>query len=326
MATLNNLILALVVIFFAMNMGASGLAPAFAAPYGGKLIRKLPALALFTVFVILGAITLGKNVSLTLGKNLLPHTVLTAGAATAILTAATLSLFLANMLKIPQSTSQVTVGAVVGAGVYFTHLNCATLFLIIFPMWILLPLLSYLLTHVVYRGIYPPRHSNLHIYQKIFVHEKKMRFCSLLASCYVAFAIGSNNVANAVGPLFGAGIVPIARGLILIAPLFGIGAWVMGNGPLQTAGSEIVPLGLLSSSLVCFSTATLLIIASLIGIPQSLVQLNIFSIFAIRSVKDGGHYMLDHRIARKALAIWLLTPLLAMGVSYALLGIFSRGR
>lgn len=326
MATLNNLILALVVIFFAMNMGASGLAPSFAAPYGGKLIRKLPALALFTVFVILGALTLGKNVSMTLGKNLLPHTVLTAGVATVILSAATLSLFLATMLKIPQSTSQVTVGAVVGAGLYSTHLNWATLFLVIVPMWILLPLLSYLLTYMVYRGMYPPNHSNLHMYQKIFAHEKKLRLCSLCASCYVAFAIGGNNVANAVGPLFGAGIVPIARGLILIAPLLGLGAWVMGDGPLQTAGNEIVPLGLVSSSLVSFSTATILIIASLIGIPQSLVQLNIFSIFAIRCVKDEGSCILDHRIARKALAIWLLTPLLAMIVSYALLGIFSRGR
>jgi sulfate permease len=319
---LGTLMLALVVILFALIMGASGLAPSFAAPHGAKLIRKPPAVALFSVFVFLGAITLGKNVSLTLGRDLLPRTVLTSGVATVILSAAALSLFLATVLKIPQSTSQVTVGAVVGAGVYFAHLNCATLFFVILPAWILLPLLSYLLTHALYRGIYPPRQSNLRLYQKIFAHEKKMRICSLLVSCYVAFAIGGNNVANAAGPLSGAGVLSVAHGLILIAPLFGLGAWLMGDGPLETAGSEIVPLGAVSSSLVCFSTATLLIIASLIGVPQSLVQLNIFSIFAIRCLKDGDSRLLDHRIARKALAIWVLTPLLAAAVSYALLGIF----
>lgn len=318
---IKGIVLVAVVVFFAMNMGGSGIAPSFAANWGGNLIKKKNALILFSFFVILGAVFLGRNVTLTLGKNLLPQRLINLDVTLIILGSATLSLFLANVLKIPQSTSQVTVGAIVGAGLYFRHLYLKTLLYKILPMWVILPLLSYILTFLLYRTIYPPEHDNLHIYQKIFAHEKKLRLSSLIVSCYVAFAIGTNNVANAVGPLFAAGIINIPLGLVLIAPLFGIGAWLMGKGPLDTAGREIVPLGPVSSTLVSFVTASLLIFASILGIPQSLVQLNLASIFAISSLKNGHKYTLDRRITRKTFIVWTITPLLSVAVSYLLLSL-----
>lgn len=316
-------LLILTVIFFAVNMGASGIAPSFAAAYGGKLIRKKRALILFGIFVILGALVLGKNVSLTLGKNLIPKEFINFDVALIVLLSATLSLFLANILKIPQSTSQVTVGAIVGAGIYFKHLNFTALYVKILPMWVILPAASYILTFFLYRIIYPPEHDNLHIYQKIFSNEKKVRLSSIVASCYVAFAIGSNNVANAVGPLFGAGLIDVTMGLVLIGPLFGIGAGILGNGPLQTASKGIVPLGLVSSTLVAFVTATLLIFASCLGIPQSLVQLNLAAIFAISCLKNGHRHTLGQHIARKTFFVWALTPLLSVLFSYLLLFVFK---
>lgn len=319
-----EIILAVVVIFFALNMGGSGVAPSFAAPLGAKLIKKKRALVLFGCFVIIGALSLGRNVALTLGRGLLPQEVMNFDVALIIILSATSSLFLANILKIPQSTSQVTVGAVVGAGLYFKRLYLKILLFKILPMWIILPLLAYILTFLLYNKIYPPEHDNLHIYQKIFAHGKKLRLSSLAVSCYVAFAIGTNNVANAVGPLAGAGILGIAPGLILIAPLFAVGAGIIGKGPLETAGSEIVPLGLFSSTLVSFVTATLLIFASMLGIPQSLVQLNLCSIFAISCVKNGHRHTLDHHITQKTFMVWTLTPLLSIGVSYLLLSLFVR--
>lgn len=324
MDLLKIILLVATVIFFAMNMGASGIAPSFAATYGGKLIKKKKALVLFGIFVILGAVILGRNVSLTLGRGLIPQELMSLKVVLIILVSATISLFLANVLKIPQSTSQVTVGSIVGAGLYFKHIFFKTLLFKIIPIWILLPLLSYLLTFLLYRIVYPPWHDNLHIYQKIFANERKLRLSSLLASCYVAFAIGTNNVANAIGPLFGAGILEIKTGLILIAPLFFIGAWFMGEGPLETAGIEIVPLGLVSSTLVSFVTATLLIFASVFGIPQSLVQLNLASIFAISCLKNGHRYTLDKHLTKKTFIVWALTPLLAVITSYLLLSIFRR--
>ncbi len=313
-----------VVAFFAMNMGASGIAPAFAGIYGGKMIKKKKAIILFSVFVIIGALLLGRNVALTLGKELLPAGMIGFDAALIILASAALSLFLANILKIPQSTSQVTVGAAAGAGLYFGRFNLEVFCLKILPVWIILPLASYLLTFMLYRKIYPPEHDNLHIYQKVFANKKKMKLSALVASCYVAFAIGTNNVANAVGPLYGAGILGINTGLILIAPLFGVGAGLMGKGTLETVGREIVPLGPVSGTLVSFVTATLLIFASVLGIPQSLVQLNLAAIFSISCVKNGHRYTLDQHLTRKTFMVWAVTPLISIGVSYLLLTLFLR--
>jgi sulfate permease len=305
-------------------MGASGIAPSFAAAYGAKLIKKKWTVILFSIFVVLGAIALGSNVSLTLGKNLLPKEFLSFNTALIIISSASLSLFLANILKIPQSTSQVTVGAITGAGLYFKHLYFKTLLVKIIPMWIILPLLAYIFTFLLYRVIYPPRHGNLYLYEKLFAHDKKIKITGILVSCYVAFAIGSNNVANAVGPLFGAGIVGIIPGLIMVAPIFGLGAGLMGKGNLDTAGKEIVPLGMLSSTIVAFVTATLLIFASSLGIPQSLVQLNMCSIFAISSLKNGHKSTIDSYIAKKTFIVWAVTPLLSVAISYLLLFVVNR--
>lgn len=319
---LKTILLVATVIFFAMNMGASGIAPAFAASYGGKLIKRYKAIILFGIFVVLGAVISGRNVAFTLGKNFLPREVLTFDVALIILIAATLSLFIANILRIPQSTSQVTVGAIVGAGLFFQHLNTKLLFFKIIPFWIILPALSYVFTFFLCRKIYPPKHDNLHIYEHLFANDKKIRISSLVVSCYVAFAIGSNNVANAVGPLFGAGILGTGLGLILVAPLFSLGALVLGKGTLETAGREIVPLGNVSSTIVSFVTASLLLCASLLGIPQSLVQLNILSIFAISCVKNGHEHTFGYHLTKKTFFIWVITPIISIIIAYILLRIF----
>jgi len=318
------ILLTSVVIFFAMNMGASGIAPSFAASYGSRMVKKNAALVIFAIFVIIGSSLLGRNVAITLGKGLIPQELISFNAVLIILTSAAISLFLANILKIPQSTSQVTVGAIVGTGLYLQHLHTKALFVKILPMWVILPLSSYLLTFLLYKVIYPPEHDNLHIYQKMFANEKKLKTSSLAASCYVAFAIGTNNVANAVGPLYGAGILDIGTGLFFIAPIFGIGAWLMGNGPLETAGREIVPLGKVSGTLVSFVTASLLIFASILGIPQSLVQLNLASIFAISSVKNGHKYTLDQHLTKKTFIVWAVTPILSVIIAYLLSVLFLK--
>jgi sulfate permease len=191
-------------------------------------------------------------------------------------------------------------------------------------MWIILPSISYVLTFFLYRKVYPPGHDNLHIYEKIFANHKKLKASAIITSCYVAFAIGSNNVANAVGPLYGAGILNIATGLVLIAPLFGFGALFLGKGPLETAGKEIVPLGIMSSTLVSFVTATLLIVASILGIPQSLVQLNICAIFAISCLKNGHKSTMDHHITRKTFLVWAITPVSSIIIAYTLLALFVK--
>lgn len=310
-----------VVIFFAINMGASGIAPTFSAVYGGRLINKRLAALLFTIFVISGAAILGRGVVKTLSQGILPKGLINTDVAIVILVSATLSLFLANLLAIPESTSMVTVGAVVGAGLYFKHIQLKT-FLWLIPMWLSLPIISFIVTLRLYRIIYPPRHGNLWLYEKILSNEKKLRILAIVISCYGAFAVGTNNVANAVGPLVAAGKINSNTALWLIAPLFGIGAFFFGKRNIETFGKEVVPLGLITSNLICLVTGSLLILASSLGAPFPYVQLNALSVFAISCVKDGHRFTLNHHITKRTFMVWTLTPLLAISVSYLLLTLF----
>ena len=317
------ILLILAVIFFSLNMGASGIAPTFSAVYGGRLIKKKLAALLFTIFVILGAATFGSGVVKTLSNGILPRALINVDVAIIILASATLSLSLANLLGIPESTSMVTVGAVVGAGLYLQHLQ-ARIFLWLIPLWIGFPVASFIITFLLYRIIYPPRHGNLWLYEKIFSNERKLKILAIAVSCYGAFAVGTNNVANAVGPLVGAKVIDGSTGLILIAPLLGLGALFFGKRNIETFGKEVVPLGLITSNLVCLVTGSLLILASSLGAPFPYVQLNALSIFAISCIKNGHRVTLGHHITRKTFMVWTLTPLLAITVSYILSSIFLR--
>jgi sulfate permease len=313
----------LVAMFFAMNMGGSGIAPTFSAAYGGGLIKKKYAILLFTIFVLLGAATLGRGVVKTLSQGILPQEFLNTDVAFVILISATSSLFLANLLAIPESTSMVTVGAVVGAGVYFRHIQLKT-FLWLIPMWIAFPAVSFIITFWLYRHLYPPHNSNLWLYQKIFSNEKKLRMLAIVISCYGAFAVGTNNVANAIGPLAGAGVINANIGLMILAPFFGAGAFIFGKHNIETFGKEIVPLGLITSNIICLVTATLLIIASSFGAPFPYVQLNALSVFAISCIKDGHRFTLNHHITKRTFMVWTLTPLLSGIVAYLLLFMFVK--
>lgn len=320
---IKGIFLIIVVIFFAMNMGASGIAPTFSAVYGGRLIKKKLATILFTIFVVLGAVTLGRGVVKTLSQGILPREYLNPDVALVILTAASLSLFLANILAIPESTSMVTVGAVTGAALYFRHIQLKTFFWLI-PLWIGLPVVSFIMTFLLYKIIYPPQQGNLWLYEKILSRENKLKKLVVLISCYGAFAVGTNNVANAVGPLVGAGVIKQNVALLLIAPFFGLGALVMGKHNIDTFGKEVVPLGLITSNLICLVTGSLLILASSLGAPFPYVQLTALSIFAISCVKNGHRFTLNHHITRRTFMVWTLTPLLAASVSYVLLFLWVR--
>jgi len=315
------LILSAAVLFFAMNMGASGIAPSFAAVCGAKLISKRRAAVLFTIFLILGALLVGGRVAKTLSSELLARQFFTFDVTLIILVSAAVSLFVANVLKVPQSTSWVTVFAISGASVYFHSMRSATLLSMV-GLWLVLPAAAFVVTLLLFKVIYPPRSANMWFYEKAHLWKKQIYALALISSCYIAFAIGTNNVANAVGPLAGAGLVDTLAGLILIAPLFGLGGWMAGDRTMKIIGKEIVPLGLITSTLVAFVTASLLIFASLLGFPQSLVQLNAFSVLAIGTIKHEHVLAIGQSATKKVFIVWLIAPVISFLLTLLLLRIF----
>lgn len=312
-----DLIPFLIAMFFAMNMGASGIAPSFSCTYGANILSKTVIPGIFGLFVFAGAIIAGGSVIKTISKGIIDSQFISFNVVIIILTACSLAMLLANVLKIPQSTSQATVGALIGVGLYFSNINVKTLMVMV-PMWFVLPVASFIITYLVakfWRKFLSDERFS--IWQELKNH-RFIKLFVILTSCYVAFSIGSNNVANAAGPLVSANLASSMLAILIIAPCFGIGSSILGHNTLETTGKEITLLTPLSASLVSFVSGSLLLSASYLGIPQSLVQLNVASILAVGCSRHGVKEMANTAAVKKAFIIWIIAPIIAFVLAYLL--------
>lgn len=327
----------LIALFLAINMGASGTAPSFAAPHGASLLRRESIPRLFGLFVLLGAVLAGRKVVRALGGEILPQEAMGITLVSIVLLAVALSLLLANLLRVPQSTSQATGRALVGSGVYFDNLKTGKLLLWIVPTWFILPLGALALTYSFARYCYRPLLRSAPRDFEQLALSPIWRTVTIASSCYVAFSIGSNNVANAAGPLASlfANHFRVAPGpdflllglltVVVVAPWFGIGSSLVGERVMQTTSKEIVEFGPLGATFISTLTASLLLLASLTrGIPTSLLQLNTAAVIAVGMLKAGVRQTATQTSVPRLLTIWVLAPAFALGCALGLTALAER--
>ncbi|MBW6490297.1 MAG: inorganic phosphate transporter [Lentimicrobium sp.] len=323
-------------LFLAITMGGSGTGPSFSAAYGAGVIKKSVIPGLFGIMVFLGAIIAGKETAGTVGRGLLNPDMMDLTMVSIILFSVAISLLIANISGIPQSTSQSTVLAVMAAATYFNQGNPHRLFFEIIPAWFYLPLLSFIISFLMGKYIYKPmRRRGYTISRSSNVNNKPvLNALILIMSLYVAFSIGANNVANAVGPITsmtanqlgitdekGYNLLTIVS-VFMIAPAFGIGSSVFGNKILKNTGREIVLFGKFEAIIISFVSATLLLLASVLkGIPTSLVQLNVAAILGIGVAKLGPRNIFYKTEVKKFFLMWLIAPMISFVLCYLLIAV-----
>ncbi|MFH0999306.1 MAG: inorganic phosphate transporter, partial [Bacteroidota bacterium] len=133
----------IIAMFLAVTMGGSGTGPAFSAAYGANVIRKSLIPGIFGIMVFLGAILAGKGTAETMGKDLLNPDLMNFTLVSIILFSVAISLLIANLFGIPQSTSQSSVLAISAAALYYNQFNSNKVFLEIIPTWFILPIISF---------------------------------------------------------------------------------------------------------------------------------------------------------------------------------------
>ena len=321
----------LIAMFLAINMGGSGTAPSFSAAYGANIIRKSLIPGLFGIMVFLGAIIAGKGTATTMGKGLLNPEMMNFTMVSIILFSVSISLLIANLAGIPQSTSQATVLSVVAPALYFNELNANKLFYEIIPTWFILPIISLLICFIIGKYIYKPIRKRGYTISKKVNENPILKGFIILMSMYVAFTIGANNVANAAGPIAtmtineleisrdGNFVLIMILSTLLVAPSFGIGSSIFGHKIVKRTGKEIVLFGRIEAIIIAFVSASLLLVASLTrGIPSSLVQLNVGAIIGIGIAKLGVKNILKKTAVRQFFAMWLIAPLIAFSLSLLL--------
>jgi sulfate permease len=301
-------------LFFAVNIGASGAAASMGISYGAGVVKKRIALFLCAIAVFLGAWLGGGEVVKTIGGGIVPSNTFTVAIALIVLASASLSLFLANTFGIPLSTSEVAVGAVIGAGVVYQSVFVGK-FLWIAMFWLLTPVAAFVIAILA---------ASL-LKRKFIKHWiEKPKAGPVLAALVVimglfeAFSAGMNNVANAVGPLVAAGIMSTGAAVLWGGLAVALGAILFGHRVLETNGKKITTLKLEEGCVISGTGAAIVTAASLLGIPVPLTQITTSSIIGIGFAKHGKS-VLKKAIVVQLLTVWIVSPVLSMVLSYTII-------
>ncbi|MCT8137630.1 inorganic phosphate transporter [Anaerobacillus sp. CMMVII] len=304
-------------LFFAMNIGASGAAASMGIAYGSGVVKKTIALLLCGVAVFFGAWLGGGEVVKTMGSGIVPSSTFTVNISLIVITTAALSLFLANIFGIPLSTSEVTVGSVVGAGMVYQSIYLGKLVWIV-SFWLITPILAFSIA-IAAATLLKQRWI-----KKWLEAPKAVPFLSVLVvllGMFEAFSAGMNNVANAVGPLVGASILSIESGIFWGGLFVALGALLLGHRVIETNGKKITTLKLEEGCVISGTGATIVTGASMLGIPVPLTQITTSSIIGIGFAKHGMA-VLKKDIVVQMLTVWIVSPVISMVLSYTLIQLF----
>ncbi|MFC0271228.1 anion permease [Metabacillus herbersteinensis] len=303
-------------LFFAMNIGASGAAASMGVAYGSGAITKARyALLLCGVGVLLGAVIGGGEVVKTISSGIVPERLMSIEVVIIILFSATCSLFLANLIGIPLSTSEVTVGAVVGVGVAYNLLFVKSLLWIVM-FWMLTPIAAFLISILFVKLLYKFQGN-----KKVRKEAKILTYLLIFVGFLEAFSAGMNNVANAIGPLVSAGMINVTNGTWIGGAFVALGAVLLGKRVLETNGKKITKFSKTEGILISGTGASLVIISSLFGIPVPLTQITTSSILGIGIAKNGRN-VFQKKVVQNMLKIWIISPLVSLTMSYFLVKLF----
>ncbi|MFB6300547.1 MAG: anion permease [Halobacteriales archaeon] len=280
-----------VALFVGFNIGGSTTGPAFGPAVGADVISKVGAAALMSGFFFVGAWTIGRRVVETLGVDLVyDPTVFTTSTSIVVLFFIGGALFVGNYVGVPASTSMTAVGAIAGLGVATGELNWAVMGEIA-VWWIIAPIIGFWVSAVIGRYLYPminqwiaidssdgplitlDRSASIPLPKRGRHTSQRELVGGLIViaiGCLMAFSSGTSNIANAIAPLYGAG-VEMNPLILLGCGAVAIGAFTIARRTLDTLGNDITALPLTAAIVVAIVSSGIVIGLSAIGIPASFV-------------------------------------------------------
>lgn len=163
--------------------------------------------------------------------------------------------------------------------------------------------------------------------------ERVFSLLQILTACALCFAHGSNDVANAIGPLaavVGTASRELVSARVEVAPwmlavgglgiVVGLGTW--GYRVIETVGSRITDLTPSRGFAAALAAATTIVVASRAGIPVSTTHILVGAVLGVGLARGIG--ALDLRVVGRILASWLATLPIAAGLAIGFFYIFRR--
>jgi len=316
-------------LFLGWTLGANDAANVFGSAVGSKMIRFKQAAIIASIFVILGAVLQGAGGSHTLGKL---GSIDALGGAFTVALAAGLTVFWMTKSKLPVSTTQAVVGAIIGWNLFTGSETDINSLVKIVTTWIAGPILGGIFAVLLYLLLgFVLRKTKIHL----LLQDAYTKYALIIVGAFGSYSLGANNIANVVGVF-----VPSAPNIVLDFGLFSldgtqllflIGGIAIATGiityskrVMMTVGSSIMNLSSETALIVVFSHSLVLFIFSSqslsnlfvqIGLPAiplvpvSSSQVIIGAIMGIALLKGGRG--IDYSVLGKIASGWIATPVIA---------------
>ena len=283
------------------SLGANDAANIFGTGVATGTIKYRTAIFLTAIFVLLGALLEGPKCMETVGE----LSTLLSIEAFYCSVAAGITMTVLTYFAIPASASQAIIGAVIGAGILSGTADFSKLFKIII-CWLVTPVGAVIFAYFLHRSlryVLDKTISNIthlnHLYSTGII----------VAGCYGAYSLGSNNVANVTGVYVGSGLLSAGMASLIGGLSIAFGSLTYGKKVMMTVGKGIAPLDPFSAFVTILALSFTLHIFTQIGVPVSSSQAIVGAIVGVGIV--GGLRTVSAKMVAKITAGWFMTPLTA---------------
>jgi PiT family inorganic phosphate transporter len=301
-------------VYLGWALGANDASNVFGTAVASRMLRFWTAAMLAAIFIILGALVGGAAGMETYHD--LSRTTLDTAFITGLMAALTVTVM--TWKRLPVSTSQAVVGALIAVGLFNGQVRFWVLAKVV-ACWVGTPVGAMLITVVLF--VLVGKLFNL-IGFNLFHYDLVLRWGLVLAGCYGAYALGANNVANVTGAFVGEGMLSV-QGACLIGGLsIALGVLTYSRGVMLTVGRGLVRLDAMSAFVVILAEGITVHIYAMIGVPVSTSQAVVGGVLGIGIVK--GVRTVNRRVLRNIMVAWLSTPLIAFGVTYVVCVVAAR--
>ncbi len=180
-------------LFLGWSLGANDAANIFGSAVGSRMLSFRRAAIIASTFVILGAVFQGKGGAETLNEL---GTVDALGGSFTVTLCAALTVFVMTKRRLPVSTSQAIVGAIIGWTLFTGHNTDLVVLRKIVITWISGPVLGMLFAAGLYLLLkWALRKAKIHVIKL----DSYIRTALILVGAFGAYSLGANNIANVMG-------------------------------------------------------------------------------------------------------------------------------
>ena len=288
------------------SLGANDAANVFGTAVSSRMVRFKTAVILTSVFIIIGAYLEGTNGIRTL-SSLTDQNLLTAFIS---IFSAAITLTIMTYLKLPVSSSQAIIGAVLGIGIFNSRINFQG-FTKVIICWIGTPIGAMIIAIILYMILRTVLNSlNLNLIQLDWL----LRAGLIVSGSYGAYALGANNVASVTGVF--ANTVNLSPQILALigAVSISFGVITYSRNVMYTVGKKLIPLGAFPALIAILAEAITVHIYAKIGVPVSTSQAIIGAVLGIGII--NGMRTINLRTLFNIIAGWISTPLIAGLISF----------